>query len=245
MVNGLYTARNGMMLLQEMLDNTSHNLSNANTTAFKKSLMASITQVDIRRNDELKLHQDEDHIMSENYIDYAQGSMIMTDNPLDLALENSGFFEVETQNGVRYTRNGSFTRNAMGQLVTLQGNKVLSDEGLPIDLQDATVFSVSPNGKVYADGQLAGKLAIVDFANKREELGREGYNLYYSKNNATPHQAIDTTVRQGFLESSNVSVVDSMVEMIRFHRNYEANQRSVTSEDDTLNKAVNDIGRVG
>jgi len=245
MVNGLYTARNGMMLLQEMLDNTAHNLSNANTTAFKKSLMASITQVDIRRNDELKLHQDEDHIMSENYIDYSQGSMIITDNPLDVALESSGFFEIETDHGVRYTRNGSFTRNAMGQLVTLQGNKVLSDEGLPIDLQDSTVFSITAAGRVYADGQPVAKLSIVDFPNKREELGREGYNLYYSKNGVTPQQAINTTVKQGFLESSNVSVVDSMVEMIRFHRNYEANQKSVTSEDDTLNKAVNDIGRVG
>ncbi|MDR2554125.1 MAG: flagellar hook-basal body protein [Fibromonadaceae bacterium] len=245
MVNGLYTARNGMMLLQEMLDNTAHNLSNANTTAFKKSLMASITQVDIRHNDEMKLHQDEDHVMSENYIDYSQGSMIMTENPFDLALENSGFFEIETENGVRYTRNGSFTRNAIGQLVTLQGNKVLSDEGLPIDLEDSTVFSVSSAGRVYADGKMVGKLSIVDFANKREELGREGYNLYYSKNNAVPEQAVNTTVRQGFLESSNVSVVDSMVEMIRFHRNYEANQKSVQSEDDTLNRAVNDIGKVG
>jgi flagellar basal-body rod protein FlgG len=245
MVNGIYTARNGMMLLQEMLDNTAHNLSNANTTGFKKSLMASITQVDIRRNDELKLHQDEDHIMSENYIDYSQGSMIMTENPFDLALENSGFFEIETQNGVRYTRNGSFTRNAMGDLVTLQGNRVLSDEGLPINLEESTVFSVSSSGRVYANEKMVGKLSIVDFADKRTQLGREGYNLYYSKNNAMPEQAINATVKQGFLESSNVSVVDSMVEMIRFHRNYEANQKSVQSEDDTLGKAVNDIGRVG
>jgi flagellar basal-body rod protein FlgG len=245
MVNGIYTARNGMMLLQEMLDNTAHNLSNANTNGFKKSLMASIVQVDIKRNDELKLHQDENHIMSENYIDYSQGSLIMTENSFDLALENSGFFEIETQNGVRYTRNGSFTRNAMGNLVTLQGNKVLSDEGLPINLEDSKTFSVSSSGRVYADGQAIAKLSIVDFENKRIELGREGYNLYYSKNGETPHQAINTTVRQGFLESSNVSVVDSMVEMIRFHRNYEANQKAVHSEDDTLQKAVNEIGRIG
>jgi flagellar basal-body rod protein FlgG len=245
MVNGLYTARNGMMLLQEMLDNTANNLSNANTTGFKKSLMASIAQVDIKRNDELKLHQDEEHTMSENYIDYAQGSFIMTENPFDLALENSGFFEIETQNGVRYTRNGSFTRNGIGELVTLQGNRVLNDEGYPINLEDSTVFSVSAAGRVYADGREVAKLSIVDFENKRTELGREGYNLYYSKNNEAPQQAINTMVKQGFLESSNVNVVDSMVEMIRFHRNYEANQKSVQSEDETLTKAVNDIGRIG
>jgi flagellar basal-body rod protein FlgG len=245
MVNGLYTARNGMMLLQGMMDNTAHNLSNANTSGFKKSLMASIAQVDIRRNDELKLHQDEEHEMSENYIDYSQGSMIVTGNPLDLALESSGFFEIETENGIRYTRNGSFTRNAIGELVTLQGNKVLGEDGLPLTLDESAEFSVSPSGKVYADGKEVGKLSIVDFADKRTELGREGYNLFYSKANARPEQALNATLKQGFLESSNVSVIDSMVEMIRFQRNYEANQKSVQSEDETLSKAVNDIGKIG
>jgi flagellar basal-body rod protein FlgG len=245
MVNGLYTARNGMMLLQEMMDNTTHNLSNANTMGFKKSLMASIAQVDISRNDELKLHQDEDHQMSENYIDYSQGSLIQTENPFDLALENSGFFEVETPNGIRYTRNGSFTRNGMGDLVTLQGYKVLNTERSPINLDEATDFSVSAAGKVYVDGKEYAKLSIVDFENKRTELGREGYNLYYSKVNTEPQQAVNAAIKQGFLESSNISVVDSMVEMIRFQRNYEANQKSVTSEDETLQKAVNDVGRVG
>jgi flagellar basal-body rod protein FlgG len=244
MVNGIYSARNGMMLLQEMLDNTANNLSNANTTGFKKSLMASIAQVDIRRNDELKLHQDEDHQMSENYIDYSQGSLIVTENPLDLALETSGFFEVETENGIRYTRNGSFTRNAMGDLVTLQGYKVLGTDGLHINMDDSAELSVSVSGKVYANGEEVGKLSIVDFENKRETLGREGFNLYYSKTGEKPEQAVNATIKQGFLESSNASVVDSMVEMIRFQRNYEANQKSVISEDETLQKAVNEVGRV-
>jgi len=245
MVNGLYSARNGMMLLQEMMDNTTHNLSNANTSGFKKSLMASIAQVDIKRNDQMKLHQDEEHQMSENYIDYSQGSLIMTENSFDLALENSGFFEVETPNGVRYTRNGSFTRNGMGDLVTLQGYRVLGEGGLPINLDEESEFSVSEAGKVYANGKEVGKLSIVDFADKRTELGREGHNLYYTKPNVEPQQALKTTVKQGFLESSNVSVVDSMVEMIRFQRNYEANQKSIQSEDETLTKAVNDVGNVG
>jgi len=245
MVNGIYSARNGMMLLQEMMDNNAHNLSNANTTGFKKSLMASIAQVDIKRNDELKLHQDEDHQMSENYIDYSQGSLIITDNPFDLALENSGFFEVETENGIRYTRNGSFTRNGMGELVTMQGYKVLNEGGLPINLDESGTFSVSTSGRVYADGQEVGKLSIVDFEDKRTELGREGFNLFYTKNGEEPIRNINTSVKQGFLEASNASVIDSMVEMIRFQRNYEANQKSIQSEDETLTKAVNDIGRVG
>ena len=245
MVNGIYSARNGMMLLQEMMDNTAHNLSNANTSGFKKSLMASVTQVDIERNDELKLHQDEEHQMSENYIDYSQGSLIMTTNPFDLALENSGFFEIETENGIRYTRNGSFTRNGMGYLVTLQGNRVLDENRVPIQLEDEEGFSVTSAGKVYANDKEVAKISIVDFPNKREDLLREGYNLYYSRNGAEPERAINTTIKQGYLESSNVSVVDSMIEMIRFQRNYEANQKSIISEDETLTKAVNEVGKVG
>jgi flagellar basal-body rod protein FlgG len=245
MVNGLYSSRNGMMLLQEMLDNTANNLSNANTTGFKKSLMASITAVDIKRNDELKLHQDEEHQMSENYINYSQGSLILTDNSFDLAIEGSGFFEVETDNGIRYTRNGSFTRNGMGTLVTLQGNKVLGTDKTPINLEDYNDFYVSASGRIYSEGKEIAKLSIVDFADKRGELGREGYNLYYSKNGVEPETVINASVKQGFLESSNVSVVDSMVEMIRFQRNYEANQKAILSADETLQKAVNDVGRVG
>ena len=244
MVNGIYSARNGMMLLQEMMDNTAHNLSNANTSGFKKSLMASVTQVDIERNDELKLHQDEEHQMSENYIDYSQGSLIMTTNSFDLALENSGFFEIETENGIRYTRNGSFTRNGMGYLVTLQGNRVLDENRVPIQLEDEEGFSVTSAGRVYTNEKEVAKISIVDFPNKREDLLREGYNLYYAKNGAEPERAINTTVKQGFLESSNVNVVDSMIEMIRFQRNYEANQKSIISEDETLTKAVNEVGKV-
>jgi flagellar basal-body rod protein FlgG len=122
---------------------------------------------------------------------------------------------------------------------------VLGEGRIPINLDEAAEFSVSAAGKVYADGKEVAKLSIVDFANKRTELGREGYNLYYSKTDVLPEQAVKTTIKQGFLESSNASVIDSMVEMIRFQRNYEANQKSITSEDETLQKAVNEVGRVG
>lgn len=246
MVNGLYTARNGMMLLQEMVDNTTHNLANANTTGFKKSLMASMAQVDIRRNDEFKLHQDEDHQMSENYVDWEQGSFVGTENSFDLALEGNGFFSIETDNGTRYTRNGSFTRNGMGELVTLQGNHVLDVNGGVIHLDEATDFSVSESGAVYADGKNVAQLAVVDFTNKRTSLVREGYNLFATKDETEkPEAAQNFRVKQGFVETSNVNVVDAMVELIRFQRNYEMDQKAVQSCDETLQKAVTEIGRVG
>lgn len=246
MVNGLYTARNGMMLLQEMVDNTTHNLANANTAGFKKSLMASMAQVDIRRNDEWKLHQDEDHQMAENFVDYSQGSFVGTGNSFDVAIEGNGFFSIQTDNGVRYTRNGSFTRNGMGELTNLQGNKVLDVNGSVIQLDDAKDFSVSAAGMVTADGVAVGQLAVVDFADKRTQISREGYNLYRVNNpEDVPEAAKDFRVKQGFVEASNVNVVEAMVEMIRFQRNYELDQKAVQSSDETLQKAVNEVGRVG
>ena len=132
----------------------------------------------------------------------------------------------------------------MGYLVTLQGNRVLDENRVPIQLEDEEGFSVTSAGRVYTNEKEVAKISIVDFPNKREDLLREGYNLYYAKNGAEPERAINTTVKQGFLESSNVNVVDSMIEMIRFQRNYEANQKSIISEDETLTKAVNEVGKV-
>jgi flagellar basal-body rod protein FlgG len=190
------------------------------------------------------LHQDEDHWMTENYIDYSQGPLVGTENDFDLAIEGDGFFTVETENGVRYTRNGSFTRNGMGELVTLQGNRVLDTSGATIDLTDYTDFQVGPSGAVYGNGEKVADLAIVDFEDKRAALGREGGNLFYNRTGAETVEPERFAIKQGFVETSNVSVVDAMVDMIRFQRNYEMNQKSIQSEDQTLDKAVNSVGVV-
>jgi flagellar basal-body rod protein FlgG len=188
--------------------------------------------------------QDEDHWMTENYIDYSQGPLVGTENEFDLAIDGDGFFSVETENGTRYTRNGSFTQNGMGELVTLQGYRVLDKGGSPIDLTDYTEFQVSPSGAVYGNGEKVAELDIVDFEDKRATLGREGGNLFYNRTGVDPIEPESFSIKQGFVESSNVSVIDAMVDMIRFQRNYEMNQKSIQSEDATLDKAVNSIGMV-
>jgi len=244
MVNGLYTARNGMILLQEKVDNASHNMANATTTGFKQSLMSTLSEVQNRRNDQALLHHDESHWMVENRIDWTQGSLLDTGNNLDLALDGEGFFMVETSEGVRYTRSGSFTRNGVGELTTLQGFKVLDQTGNPITVEGGTV-RVGNNGLITVDGQEMGKLGIVNFED-RNELQREGRNLYFlpTESAQTPKPAENATVKQGYLEASNVNVVDSMVELIRFQRNYELDQKAVHASDETLGKAVNEIGKI-
>ncbi|HSQ41901.1 MAG TPA: flagellar basal-body rod protein FlgF [Fibrobacteraceae bacterium] len=243
MVSGLYTARDGMMILQEMVDNTTNNLANANTSGFKKSLAVSMARVQNNYNDQSQLSHDESHWMVENRIDWTPGSMVQTGNPMDVALEGDGFLTVETPNGdVRYTRAGSLTRNGMGELVTLAGDKVLDQSGGPI-LTDGSSFQVSTSGEISTGGDRVANLKIVDFAD-RSLLQREGGNLYSAPEEADAQLAENVQVRQGFVESSNVNAVEGMVELIRFQRNYEMDQKAARSEDETLQKAVNDIGRV-
>jgi len=244
MVNGLYTARNGMMLIQQMVDNTSHNLANANTAGFKKSLMASIAEVTNQRNDEALIVHDESHSMSENRVSWQQGSLVETGNSLDVAIEGDGFLVVETPEGIRYSRSGNLTVNGKSELATLQGFKVLDDAGNPI-VVEGTQIRISTSGEVLAGENNVARMAIVDFAD-RKELLREGRNTYVPRDPETmePMQTTNYKLRQGYLEASNVNIVESMVEMIRFQRNYEMDQKAVHSLDETLQKAVNEIGRV-
>lgn len=244
MVNGLFTARNSMINLQRKVDNTTHNLANAQTTAFKRSLTAAHARVDVGRNDEWLLHQDEHQRLDENRISWQQGNLIQTNNPLDFALEGKGFFVVETNDGPRYTRAGAFARNGMGELATLTGQRVLDEGGRPIPLEGGRV-ALSVDGVLSVDDKPVATLAVVDFQDLNS-LERQGGNLYAQRDPLaeTPRPAAEFRVRQGSLEASNVNVVESMVELIRFQRNYDLDQRSILAIDETLSKAVNEIGRV-
>ena len=244
MVNGLYTAGKGMMLLQDMVDNTTNNLSNVNTASFKKTIASTMAQVQNQRNDQGLLSQQESHWMSENRIDWDQGALVGTSNPLDVAIQGNGFFQVATPDGVRYTRSGNFTRNGMGELVTLQGYQVLDSSGNPIQASGSKM-QISGNGTVTVDGDSVGQLGVVDFQDK-SELQKDGQNLYQLSDSSSQQaeQAQGYNLRQGYIEGSNVNSVESMVELIRFERNYDFDQKAVQSEDETLQKAVNDIGKV-
>lgn len=242
MVNGIYTASAGMINMLDKTEVVSHNLANTNTAGFKKSVLLAESQVLVRRNDEWKLHQDENSKLNGNYVNWEKGPLVSTGEKFDLALQGEGFFRIQTPAGERYTRNGSFTRNSGGELVTLNGNQVLDQQGRPIKVgtQD---FKVAEDGTVFADGKASAKIGVMQF-NDRTGLSRVNGSLFAATPPSTPVQATNAGVRQGFLEGSNVSVVDAMVEMIRYNRNYEADSKAMQSCDSTLEKAVNEIGRV-
>jgi flagellar basal-body rod protein FlgG len=207
-------------------------------------MFVTMGEVKISRNDEYKLHQDEDQKLSQNYLNFEQGPLVQTDNPFDLAIQDEGFFAIETPEGIRFSRAGSFVIGSDGNLSTLQGFHVLDDSNGPIRIEDGGKIAVGVDGTVTGKSGEIAKLGIYNFEDK-QTLQRTGHNLFKAPedlNDATPMAY--TKVKQGFLEGSNVNTIDSMVSLIRFQRQFEANQKMVTSIDGTLEKAVNEIGRV-
>ena len=259
MVRGLYTAWTGMLNEQKRLDVISNNLANANTTAYKTQGVTSQyfdEQLAIKINDKTDTYLQRrigsfnlGVKIGETYNDYTQGNLKETGNSYDLALEGSGFFTVSTtdKNGdthTRYTRDGSFTLNAEGYLVTKDGDYLLGNKGNRIQIPNSASATVTIDfgGNVYANNTLVSNLDIVDFENM-EAVSNYGENMY----EATDEAGIkDSTakVQQGYLETSNVNVVSEMVDMISITRAYETNQKMIQTVDKTLDKAVNDIGRI-
>lgn len=261
MVRGLYTAWTGMVNEQKRLDVISNNMANADTTGYKKQGVTSQSfddELTLRIHDNNEYHHTRVRIgnmnlgvkIGETYHDFSQGSLRETGNTYDLALSGDGFFTIQTTNkqgvtSTRYTRDGSFTVTTEGYLVTKDGDYVLDVNGNQIQIpgaQTAGVVSFDAKGNVVVDGQTVATLGIADFANPQALL-LYGENMY-EPTEAAGLQAGNATVNQGFLEMSNTNVIEEMVDMITITRAYEAGQRMIQNVDTTLEKAVNEIGRV-
>lgn len=174
--------------------------------------------------------------------DFSQGNIQSTGNQLDFAFDGKGFFTVETPEGTRYTRDGSFKLDSGNALVTTEGYPVIGTEG-PIVI-DGTVVAANELGEILVDGQLVNKFKIAAFENNRD-LRKIGEGLYeFAEGLEAKETEFKGTIIQGNLESANVDPVKEMVEMMTLFRGYESNQRLVRAYDDMLSKAVNDVGRV-
>jgi flagellar basal-body rod protein FlgF len=175
-------------------------------------------------------------------IDATPGPLRTTGNPLDLALDGAGFFCVETPEGVRYTRNGSFRIGGDGVLVTSGGHPVLGEAG-PILLPEGPV-TIDSDGAVEAGGLPAGRLRIGDFA-ETDALRKAGNGLYAPVDPESAEiRPAEVRVVQGGLEGSNVSPVAELTRMIATQRLFESYQRVIQAADEMDQKAVTELGRV-
>ncbi|MBU5436715.1 flagellar hook-basal body protein [Tissierella sp. MSJ-40] len=177
-----------------------------------------------------------------NVTDFTQGNMMETGGALDLGLKGQGFFKVVGENGqTQYTRDGSFTISD-GYLTTLEGNRVLGMNG-EIYLTGKDI-DITNKGQVIADGNLVDTINLVDINNK-EFLRKIGNNLYTMAEEVNAEEIpFEGEVLQGYLETSNVNAITGMVEMITLLRDFEASQKVIRIQDEMLEKAANEIGRV-
>jgi flagellar basal-body rod protein FlgF len=183
-----------------------------------------------------------DGVDLESVLDFTQGNPIETGRSLDFALDGKGFFVVETPEGPLYTRNGMFRLNSNGQMVDTAGRIVAGESG-PITIPPnvgLSQISVGSDGSISAAGAALGKFRLVDFGEGEKELQQAGTNCFQAPADAKPSAATNLTVRQGFEESSNVQMVEELVDMIMVSRLYEANMQFVSLRRDA-SKSIIDV----
>ncbi len=245
MIQGIKTALQGMTSQMQKQDQIANNLANINTTGYKQSGLFVKSYQKYLANDEQQPFANREIKADEVFVDYREGPMKKTNNDLDLMIKGSGFFTVMTPRGVRYTRNGNFGLNPDGFLVTSDGSRVMSTEGFIRVDRDGGRIQVNTDGEVIQDDNSLGELRIADFG-KPYRLLRDG-NSYFRPElpNNPVRKSPGFLIKQGFLEGSNAGPVQNMVEMIRAFRVYEADQKALQAQDQTLDKSVNSVGRVG
>ncbi len=258
MIKGLYTAYTGMINEQHRMDVLTNNLANADTNGFKKEGATSQTfdQVlaykikDASEGYPLSRRIGINHPgvkIGEGYTDFSEGPIKNTGNAYDLALTDKGFFAVEFTNkagetSVKYTRDGDFTLTQEGRLVTRDGDAVLDENGRPIRIDPLETAEINTSGQIIQDGRVVATIQVTDFEDYNY-LERYGENYFQPIEGATQTDA-PAEIYSGYLETSNISVVTEMVNMITVSRAYESNQKVITTFDGTLDIAANQLGRI-
>jgi len=258
MVKGLYSAYTGLINEQNRMDVMTNNLANATTVGFKKEGTTSQSFSDVlavKIKDESVGLSNVQRIginnpgvkIGENYTDYSQGSYRVTGNTYDLALDGEGFFAIEFTNkagetSTKYTRAGQFTLNKEGYLVTQEGDYVLDTNSRRIQLNTFAESAIDKDGRISQNGQVVAQIQVTDFADY-DYLEKYG-ETYYQPIEGAEQIVSDAVINSGYLEMSNVQTVVEMVNLISITRAYESNQKIMQTMDNTLDIAVNQLGKV-
>ncbi|HHW47943.1 MAG TPA: flagellar hook-basal body protein [Clostridiaceae bacterium] len=258
MLRGLYTSGWSMMANSKKMDIIANNLANVNTNAFKKDtvIFESFPEMLTKRINDTRSRLNPSGIVGtmelssdvgEIFTYYNQGALTSTENRLDFAIKDSdsAFFTVQALDeegnaGEYYTRDGAFTLDENGRLMTMAGYAVLGENGhIYLSSDD---FTVERDGTIVQNGEVVDRLLIREFTDTTT-LRKVGLNLV-ARTDETQEREFTGQVQQGFLEQSNVNVVKEMVDMINVMRAYEANQKALQAIDGTLELAVNQVGAV-
>ena len=251
MDSGLYAAYTGLLARTQALDTAANNLANAGTAGFRaqRDYFRGILAGSIDQNPDTSSQVGQSvngfGVLGGNRIDLGQGELKSTGNPLDLALQGQGFFAVQTATGVRYTRDGAFSRSSAGVLQTSQAEPVLDQNQKPITIPTGAIF-VSPDGSISvsnADGSaIVGKVGVFDFTDP-SVLTAEGSNRFSS--NGTKPTAANASVEQGSIEGANEDAIHGTMQLVLVQRQAEMMQKALSVFNNDLDKtASEDLPRV-
>jgi flagellar basal-body rod protein FlgF len=233
MTNPIYTLLSKQVGLRQQVDVIAHNVANLSTTGFKREGLAfasHVERLDVP-GDSLAMAE-----VRASHTDFSAGPLERTGNPFDFAIEGDGFFAVQTPAGVRYTRDGRFSSNALGELVTATGHRVLDEGGAPIVVPaQVSEITVSADGTLRGpDGRPLGVLGVRALPDGF--LRREADGLFASE--AEPEAAPEARVVQGFLEGSNVNPIRELTELIEAQRAYERGRAMLDTEDERIRRMI-------
>ncbi len=249
-------ATQGMMQMSIKQDIITNNLANASTVGFRKESMvvSSFSDVLNRELGMTGMRQTSGEVVtngglektgglnSQTLTNCTQGALKETGNPFDLALSDNGkgMFTIQTPEGIKFTRAGTFHLSTDGHLVTADGSFLLGQKG-PIKV-NGTDFKVTDDGAIQVNGKEIDKLLVSTFedGNMMKKAGDTNFAAPDGGVKATNH----FSVKQGYVEMGNLNSVQEMVDLLMVMRNFEANQKALQSHDQRLQKAVNELGKV-
>ena len=239
MLDGIYATAEGLEAFTKRQEVIATNLANANTFGFKRN----ITDFE-RILEQIDGYEESESLRANIAIDFSNGDLEYTGNSLDIAVDGKGFFTIETEEGLRYTRSGQFQLSDGGEIITSSGDLLLSASG-PIRIpRGSSEIRIDINGVVKADDRVVGDLLITNFEQPSLLIPKDK-SLFEAPITAIPDTTYtDFKIAQGYLERANVNVVMEMVTMIENMRNYEASSHVMKNFSDTIQGLISSLASV-
>jgi flagellar basal-body rod protein FlgF len=240
MIKGMYTSASGMIPRVQKQELVANNLANVNTAGFKKDRLFTKELSQAEKKVMTKRADWEQPMVDQLYVDYQSGIFDKTDNPLDVAIEGDGFFQLQAPDGsTALTRAGTFSVSQDGYL-SFPGGYLVRGEGGAIQVGNGKV-TIAGDGGVQVDGNQVDRIIPVS-VNDVTTLQRLGGTLFRAPEGEELKPSVAATLRQGYLETANVDVVHEMVDMIISYRTYEANAKALQSQDTSLDNLFQRVG---
>ena len=247
----LYEHASALRGLEQYQNVIANNIAASHVAGFKKVAVSfeAVEGGEIARSthDRLRNEMPGSFPVMKNQVDYNEGEMKETNNPMDLALRGEGFFALLNQNGDSvYTRDGQFYVDSQGVMVNSMGHQFSDEGGASIQtIPGGGDLTIDKEGQVYQGDQNIGKVGVFSFENPLLDLQKVGGGFVAKDPETNPEVTDPTefTIMQGYLESSNVSAIEEMIGLIEVSRAHEANQKMIQTFDQNIGKAIGTLGQ--